>query len=59
MPVLFERILALVFELTGFKVPRLRFHYVRGEIQHILGDFLLGNVVKIVRLGAHFVCIAA
>src|ERR1700730_1149848 len=45
---LLERILVLVFELARFKVPRLRFHDVRGEIEHVLGDFLIGDVIEIV-----------
>src|ERR1700730_10537510 len=45
---LLERILVLVFELARFKVSSFRFHDMRGELEHILGDLLIGNVVEIV-----------
>jgi hypothetical protein len=48
----------LVFELAGFKVPRLRFHDVRGEVEHVLWNFLIGNVVEIVGFAPYLVRIS-
>ena len=45
---LLERILVLVFKFARLKVPRLRFHDMRAELEHILGDLLIGNVVEII-----------
>ena len=55
---LLQRILVLVFKLARFKVPRLRFHDMRGEFEHILGNFLVGNVAEILFLLSYLVRIS-
>ena len=55
---LLQRILVLVFKLARFKVPRLRFHDMRGELEHILGNFLVGNVAEILFLLSYLVRIS-
>ena len=55
---LFERIFVLVLKLTRIKVSRLGIHDVRGQLEHVLGNLLIGNIVEIVCLVANLVKVA-
>ena len=48
----------MVLEPLGLEVRFLGLHDMLREIEHVLGDFLVGNIVEIFRLLAHFVGIA-
>jgi hypothetical protein len=45
---IFESILVAVFKLCWIEVPRFRVHDMRCEFEHVFGNFLIGDLVKIV-----------
>ena len=55
---LVERSFVLVLKPARVEVPRFRFHDMRGEVEHILGNFLVGNVAEILFLLSYLVRIS-
>src|ERR1700730_16419884 len=55
---LLECILILVLKLAGVKVPRFGFHDMRCKVEHVLRNFLVGNVVKIIGFVSYLIGIS-
>src|SRR5262249_44637729 len=55
---LLERIFVLIFELLRLEVARFGFHDVRGQLQHVLWNFFVGDIFEIFILFAYLVGIA-